>query len=166
MKATYRWKNKGYLNFQKNVASINGQSVKYGFFDETGDHPENPGINAPTLMGMHELRLKDDMEKRPVIQVALNTWGDQINRASEKEFRILMTVINRSSIKLDNLLSAIARVGCRITKDVFGDSALLDGNTLKTMARKGNRNTPMVEFGYLRDSLAFKTSVTNKVTKT
>lgn len=143
------------------VGEMDNQFTSYGYFAEQGVHPESNGLTYAALMYIHEFR-EDDIPARPVFQTALRT-----NKQSFIDFntKSIKTYIDSAAIgrgkSIRSLLDVIAQNGIRITKPVFGDSTLLAPNSLGVIKSKG-RNSPMVDMGILKESIAFKTSLRKK----
>ena len=163
MKVTVKWKGKAKLvRARKNIARLDNAGVDYGYFARQGTHPE-AGVNYPTLMSYHELRIKGDYKARPVFRRSLEAYGDML----EKNISNGVTRYLRDSpVRKQNthkMFSMWGRDGVNITRTGFGDSSMLASNTPHTIRRKGGRNTPLVDWGILRDKLSYKTTLKNRV---
>ena len=142
----------------KQLGRLDKQFVDYGFFKEQGVHPKAKMTYAQ-LMAMHENRPESDPKRRPVFQASLDKSGSVLQ---ETTLKTLGGFIDRSALAKspspDAVLAKIGREGIAITKPTFGDPSLLKANTAGVIIRKGG-NTPMVNFGLLRDKITFKTSL-------
>lgn len=162
-----KWtKKKRLLNLIKQVDRLNNQSASYGYFKEQGKHPEYPHLSGLAgLMAIHELKPKKDTSRRPVFEIALERSGDEF---VDYNISVVKDYIDKSGLNKKpspkTVLDKIAIKGIEITKPVFGDPSILASNTKGVIRSKG-RNTPMVEFGILKESLAFKTSLRKSVKK-
>jgi hypothetical protein len=163
-----KWtKKKRIINLIKQVDRLNNQSASYGYFKEQGNHPESPHLTLPELMGIHELREKGDPLRRPVFEISLERSGDEFNNYN---LSVVKDYIDKSGLNKKpsprTVLDKIALKGIEITKPTFGDPSILEWNTDNVIRSKGGRNTPMVEFGILKESLAYKTSLRKSIKKT
>lgn len=136
---------------------LDGQSVAWGFFEESGQHPESPHLNYPTLAYIHEFR-EDGIAQRPLLGIS-----HQRNKVRMKQFSLFETkkFIERAAmLKRESpavLLRKIGDKGVSMTKPIFGDSSLLTPNTAAVAAKKGF-NAPLVDYGALKEALSSKVS--------
>lgn len=157
------WKGKGNLtNLISNLKSIDKKYAKYGYFSSQGKHPQNPKLNYPTLMAMHELREDGDPLKRPVFTVTLDKYGKKLEKDN---INLVQSHVNlwargkRTSHK--KLLMGLVEDAAKLTQRTFGNTAMLTPNTIGVAQAKG-KNSPMVDLGSLRDALATSTSLAKK----
>lgn len=152
-------------NLVNQVGKLDGQDTSYGYFKEQGYHPESPHLTYAELMAIHELRPASDPMRRPVFEVSLRKRGGEFKKHNlnlVKEFVDNSAIIRKPTVS--TLLSKIAMKGIEITKPTFGDTSLIKPNTLGVAKSKG-RNSPMVEFGILKEALAYKTSLRKTIKK-
>tara|TARA_R110002074_G_scaffold144948_1_gene292999 strand:+ start:688 stop:1185 length:498 start_codon:yes stop_codon:yes gene_type:complete len=145
-------------NLTKQLDRLDKQYVDYGFFQEQGIHPRAK-MSYAQLMAMHENRPNSDPMRRPVFEASLDKSGDRLvdtALAGLAKYNESSAAAKRPSP--DALLRKIGREGVAITKPTFGDPSILRSNTVGVIARKGG-DTPMVEFGTLRNKLAVRTSL-------
>lgn len=152
------WKKKNRLrNLISTLDRLHNQDVRYGFFEESGSHPESPHLNYPTLAFIHEKRedgvparpiltISSEKNKREMAKFSLNATRDFINRAA---------LLKREAPTV--LLREIGEKGVKLTKPIFGDSSLLAPNTDGVARAKGS-NKPMIDYGALKEALASKES--------
>lgn len=160
------WKKNFIPNLRENLKIINTQSVKYGFFEGTGIHSES-GFNAPTLMGMHELRLKKDVPRREPLKESIELMTELtvgVSIGKEVSHYVMGFKRRRNVTEARQMLSNIGNKGANIVKSIFGDTSILTTNTTATAARKGF-NKPLIEFGELVSHVAYKTSMNKKVVR-
>ena len=144
-------------NLIQALDKLDGQHVKYGFFEESGNHPESPHLNYPELAWIHEDR-QDGVPRRPIM-----TISDNNNKVRMKQYSALKTkqFIERAALlkreSPGTLLRQIGQRGVDLTKPIFGDSSLLTPNSASVAANKGF-NSPMVEYGALKEALSSKIS--------
>lgn len=140
------------------VGDMDNQFCSYGYFKEQGKHPEAGGMTLAELMMMHEFR-EDEIPARPVFQTALSKYGNIFNESNMRSIKgyVESAALNKNP-KINKLLTSIALNGISITKPVFGSFSDLPSNSLSVIKQKG-RNAPMVEFGILKESIAYKTSL-------
>lgn len=152
------WKKRNRLrNLISTLGRLHNQDVKYGFFEESGNHPESPHLNYPTLAYIHEKR-EDGVPSRPIMTISSEKNKHKMIKHSLEATR---DFINRAALlKRDAptiLLKVIGEKGVTLTKPIFGDSSLLAPNT-DGVARSKGFNKPMVEYGALKEALTFKES--------
>ena len=152
-------------NLVKQLEKVDKQFTEFGYFKEQGKHPENPHLTYAELMAIHEMRLPGDPMRRPVFQEALRVNGRKFksNVLDSIKINIDKWALAKSSSPKP-LLAEIAKHGIKMIKPVFGDKTLLRPNT-PGVARSKGRNSPMIEFGYLKEALAYKTSLQKKISK-
>jgi hypothetical protein len=161
-----KWtKHKRIANLINQLGKLNGQESHYGYFKEQGQHPEAKGLTYAELMGIHELRPPEDTARRPVFELSLERKGEEFklhNLGLIKSYLDTSGVNKKPSPK--TLLEDIAKKGIDITKPTFGDPALLASNSPDVILRKG-RNSPLVDFGILKEGIAIKTSLRKSIKK-
>lgn len=161
-----KWKYQNRLeNLVKNIEDINKQTVDIGFFKQQGTHPESGNLTYPELMAIHELREKGDPLRRPVFEVSVQKRGKKFQKEATDIFKSYVdkwATGRRLSPK--TLLGEIGESGIKMVKPTFGDIGLLKPNT-EGVAKSKGKNTPMVDFGYLKEALAYKTSKRKSIKK-
>lgn len=152
------WKKKNRLrNLITTLDRLHNEDVRYGFFSESGQHPESPQLNYPELAWIHEDR-QDGVPARPVLSIS-----SRINKQEMTDFSLKATrdFINRAArLKRESpatLLRLIGNKGVALTKPIFGDSSLLESNSYSVAKAKGF-NKPMIEYGALKEALSSKES--------
>lgn len=161
-----KWtKGKRLDNLISQLSKVHKQEVEYGYFAEQGNHPESPNVTYAQLMAIHELRPPGDPLKRDVLGTSWRWNGYEFIDFAEKQ---MVNYIEKSAINRKpspkTMLDRIGRKGIEITRPTFGDVSMLKPNTAATAKRKG-KNSPMVEWGFLRDALSFKSSLRKSLGK-
>lgn len=146
-------------NLIRGLQKLDGQHTDVGYFKEQGAHPENPHLTYPELMAIHELRSPYDPMYRPAFKFATIIYKHKfIKNNADTLSDYLKKIITTNSRPEKKLLEDIGVNGIKMIKPVFGDGGILTPNTPATAARKGF-NAPLIEYGYLREALAIKTSL-------
>lgn len=161
-----KWKYKKRLErLVEQVAKLDKQYTSFGYFKEQGSHPENPHLTYPELMGIHELRNRSDPLRRPVFEVSMRKYGKKFAKDS---VQIVKDYVDKSALAKKpspkTVLENIAETGISYIKPTFGNPSLLKPNTETTSKRKGG-NRPLIEFGYLKEALSYKTSLRKSIKK-
>lgn len=148
-------------NLISSLSRLDKQDVRYGFFQESGNHPESPHLNYPTLAAIHELR--EDPQQRPILGISSSRNKNEMQKYTSNE---IGNFVERAALlKRDSpgtLLRSIGEMGVKLTKPIFGDSSLLKPNTEATAKSKGF-NRPMIDYGALKEALSSKISTNGKV---
>ena len=146
------------------MQKIDRQHVDIGYFREQGKHPEATHLTYPELMAIHELRspFKDgayDSMYRPAFKFATIIYKYKFIADNDK---VLTEYFNKCATSASQptrtMLDKIGINGIKMIKPVFGDRGILNSNRPSTVRKKGF-NKPLIEYGYLREALAFKTSL-------
>lgn len=159
------WGNSQRLNMLiSNLRRADSQSIEVGYFKEQGKHPsDRTDMTFPELIAIHELR--DDGNERPVLSKGLK----DSSKAFEKNIldniqRFMYTGALGKTVSIQKYLSDIGRFQVSKLRNYFGNTAFLKPNTTDTALRKGF-NAPMIETGALVSNLAFRESISNKITR-
>lgn len=144
-------------NLISTLGRMHNEDVRYGFFAESGQHPESPHLNYPELAWIHEDR-QDGIPARPILSISSRKNKQEMTNFSLKTTTKFIN--DAARLKRESpgkLLMKIGLKGVALTKPIFGDSSLLAPNSSSVQAAKGF-NKPMVEYGALKESLSAKVS--------
>lgn len=155
-----KWTGRNKLqNLIKGLQRIDGQHVDIGYFSEQGKHPEAKHLTYPQLMAIHELRSPYDPMYRPAFKFATIIYKHKFLANNDKVLKEYFDkCATTSSQPVKTTLDKIGVNGINMIKPVFGDRGILTPNTPGVAASKGF-NAPLIEYGYLKEALAFKTSL-------
>ncbi len=147
----------------KGLSKMDKEYVEYGLFKESGLHPDNPHLTYASLMAIHELREDSDPMKRPVFQKTLDKHGSDFQDYYMDQFQDYTESWALARPRSpDVVLSRVGAKGVEYTQNTFGDTATLRDNAPSVIERKG-KNSPLIDSGYLRNAVSFKTSTGNVV---
>jgi hypothetical protein len=136
---------------------IDKTETRIGYFADSGMHA-NSKMTYATLMGFHELRTPSDPMYRPVFGASIKKGGKAFEAKALKKVRSgILRVAKGGGFPLSSVLDSIGKDGIKMIRPTFGNTSLLKSNTRRTIDLKGGKNTPMVEFGDLRDALSYRT---------
>lgn len=145
---------------RKNLIALNKENVKIGYFAEQGKHPS--GMTFAELMALQEFGT-EDIPKRPVFQITAFTKAPNKSRAVNGAVRNWTRDL-AGPANTRTLLNQIGRYYQKELKGLFGDGSALTPNSPLTIRIKG-RDEPLVDSGELRDNLAYKNSIDEKIQK-
>lgn len=149
-------------NLEKLIAKLedlNKQSVETGVFLSQGEHPD-AGMSFVDLARMHE-EGDGNFPPRTVRPMVMNTIK------SEPFLQKTANYLNRylyHNNSLNYTLSYIGQDMVTIGKSFFGviNNPYMKQNAPYTISKK-EKDTPLVDEGYLRDAWAYKTSINSMV---
>jgi len=140
-------------------------SVEVGHFLEQGNHSEADHLTLVDLMRMHSTGYETggvSVPPRPILAIFLASIKNKLPPPANAAIdSFLKTTVSQGDVlELLNTVGAALRAK---EKSIFGHSPPLTSNSKNVIKHKGNRNTPMVDSGELKERTAYKTSIDKKV---
>ena len=161
--AKFSRKSKDIEEALKKLIKSSGAGVDVGHFKESGMHYS--GMTFPELMQLHHTgSFENNIPARPVLSILFENEYKLAEKPPIKKLIMEYMESDLSDASLEKMLSGIGKYLSAKEKRIFG-SSLLAENAKSTQEMKGGRNSPLIDTGSLVDEVAYRTSVTNKITK-
>lgn len=143
-----------FSELEKRVKELSKSSSFVGYDDTQAPHKPS-GLPLPSLVGILSAGY-DGMAPRPVFDYAHMTFKFKDSSMRKDLEKYLSNIKNKSApITVDKINEGWAKDMSDEVISIFGSSPPLEANKQSTQDRKGGRNTPLVDSGYLRDHLGY-----------
>jgi hypothetical protein len=148
-------------NLRKRLKDLNKQSVSVGYFPANGVHAPAKMTYANLFAIMSFGSSKKNIPARPILDLTFALYNPLTTNTDVKKYlKKYFSNISKKTppMKISKLLDNIGGDYVQKTRMGFGDTSKLVSNSSNTIARKGGRDTPLIDTGALRANLSYITS--------
>ena len=138
-------------------------SSEYGYFKEQGIH--SSGLSFATLMAIHEKGApRSNIPARKPFLISLFLNQEKLLKFTLKSLdKHIQSVNGKTFTPLEHTLLTFGSLGVSYTKKLFGTSALLANKTPIRKRSGGKSSKPLVDFGELKNSMAYRSSESREI---
>ncbi len=162
-------KKDNFKNLKSRIKHLSQVETKVGYFDEQGNH-KTQRENVSTEITYTQLAaiqfggsIKNNIPARPVFDITMNLEPLAGNKDINNMLRRYFSNIDskRPRISASFVMETIATEFVEVARSLFGDTTYIQRNEASTIDYKTSigspyANSPLMEWGALRDNMSFK----------
>lgn len=137
----------------KRLDKLDGMEVEVGFFEEDRYGPENHNLPVATVAAYNEFGTVHNPQ-RPFMSDTFSENMSQLFMA--RGMKAAMIDVLKGGQASIRLLKSLGRIAADLMQVSIQQYAAAGGNSSATIAKKGGRDTPLIDSGKMIESVKFQ----------